>query len=292
MRVGAYRGSEAWLAASAVLAMCLVAATLAMQGLMVRPIFEARALVLLEPGEGPVAGLPGEGIHALPAAPREDAPILQRALDGLFGSPPDWSARGASARVTSRLLEGGRLVEIAASGPDPETAASIANRTARAFVAEAMRDAPPDLDAARARARAPSTLSATSPHALDTPTLKALRRALAEMEARRDDKGAAFASIGAEELSARRQIAEEVAAIRRQAEADLALASSGGQSRGRPSSEVRPARLLVAEATPSAALPSRAPRAGLPSILVIGTLFAGVLALLSGALLVTRRKDA
>jgi hypothetical protein len=294
MSVLAVRGSKAWLAGSAALAICLMGATVAVLRLTFPPTYEARALVLLEPGEAPVAGLPGEGPDpGTRSARREASWPVSRALDALFAPGREPSARSPGGAVTSRLLEGGRLVEIAAAASDPETAAAIANATARAFVAEASASPRSSLDQARARARAAATLTEAAPHPLDSPLLSALRRALSEMAQRRDKASVPFAVIGEAEMSARRQIAREVAAIRRSAAEDLVRGLSREAAIGRSGEDLRPARILVAAATAAEAARRSSPtgeRAALAGSAVAVALLIAFFALLAVGFVTMRRR--
>jgi hypothetical protein len=297
MSVLAVRGSKAWLAGSAALAICLMGASVAVLRLTFPLTYEARALVLLEPGEAPVAALPGAGPdRATRSARRETSPRLSRALDALFAPGREPSARPPGGSVKSRLLEGGRLVEISASAADPETAAAIANGTAGAFVGEGGAAPRSSLALARTRARAAATLTEAAPHPLDSPLLGALRRALSEMARRRDKASMPFAVIGEAEMSARRQIAREVSAIRRRAAEDLARALSRDAATGRSAADPRPARVLVARASAADAVRRSAPaseRAALAgSAVAVALLFALFVLLATGSVTMRRRRRA
>jgi hypothetical protein len=294
MSVLAVRGSKAWLAGSAALAICLMAATVSVLRLTFPPTYEARALVLLEPGEVPVAGLPGDGPdRATRSARREPSRPVPRALDGLLARGREPSPRSPGRAVRSRLLEGGRIVEISAAAGDPETAAALANSTAGAFVAEAGAAPPSSLALARARARAAAALTEAAPHPLDSPVLGALRRALSGMAQRRDESSVPFAVIGEAEMSARRQIAREVSAIRRRAAEDLARALSKDAATGRSGADPRPSRVLVAAASAADAVRRSSPageRAALAGSAVAVALLLAFLALLAAGFVTVRRR--
>jgi hypothetical protein len=313
MGVPAIRGSKAWLAGSAALAMCLIGASVAVLHLAFPLTYEARALVLLEPDEAPVAALPGGGPDrgsrraGREASSREDASSsLAQALDALFASAPVPLSRSTRSTVRSRLLAGGRLVEISARAGDAEAAAAIANGAAAAFIAEASAASRSAIATARARARAAVTLTAAAPHSLDTPLLRALRRALSAMERRREEVPGPFAVIGEAEMSARRQIAREVWATRRGAAEELARALSREARAGRAGAD-RPSPVLVAPASAAEAVrraspaSERDPLAGsapallFALLLAVGVLAAGLLAARSpvtGSVAAHRRRRA
>jgi hypothetical protein len=305
MGVLAIRGSKAWLFGSAALALCLTAASGAVLHLAFPPTYEARALVLLEPDEAPVAALPGGGpdrggpdrggSETQQAPSRQEAPSPEpasfsfaRTLDALFTSPREPSSRSPRGAVGSRLLGGGRLAEISATARDAEAAAAIANDAAEAFVAEADAASRSSLSTARARARAAAAITAAAPHPLDTPLLQALRRALSAMERRRSEAPGPFAIIGEAEMSARHQIAREVSAIRRRAGENLERALSRVAAAGRSGAE-GPARVLVVPASPAEAVRRASPASERDALAgsALALLF-GLLALLAFGFLVTR----
>ena len=115
---------------------------------LARPSFEAHAMVLMRRPAPVAAGMP-EGPDAIPDAQlRNELEVLRSkelaaeviarlGAEGLPGAPGDMRAREDYLRDVTRVsrLEESYIFIVDALGPDPETAARIANATAEAYVA-------------------------------------------------------------------------------------------------------------------------------------------------------------